>query len=53
MEVVSRELNDRRPGPERDRRKALLAELIVHIVDKHHEYLRTEMPTIEDKSTRY
>jgi regulator of cell morphogenesis and NO signaling len=37
------------PAPERDWRGAPLAELIGHIVARHHGYLRTELPDIERK----
>jgi regulator of cell morphogenesis and NO signaling len=35
------------PDTERDWSVAGLAELIQHIVDTHHEYLRRELPAIE------
>jgi regulator of cell morphogenesis and NO signaling len=37
------------PAREQDWRSAPLAELIDHIVARHHGYLRTEMPEIEGK----
>lgn len=39
-------------SPERDWRGAPLAELIGHIVGKHHSYLRAELPEIERKINR-
>jgi regulator of cell morphogenesis and NO signaling len=50
VEKFLRELMDANtPSPERDWRGAPLAELIDHIIGKHHEYLRAEMPEIERK----
>jgi regulator of cell morphogenesis and NO signaling len=50
LEEFSRELTAAdAPGTERDWRAAPLAELIGHIVGKHHNYLRSELPEIERK----
>jgi regulator of cell morphogenesis and NO signaling len=50
VEQFSRQLMDAEaPAAERDWRDAPLAELIDHIVSKHHLYLRAEMPEIERK----
>jgi regulator of cell morphogenesis and NO signaling len=40
------------PAPQRDWRKAPLAELTDHIIGKHHEYLRAEMPAIASRIDR-
>ena len=48
VEQFSRELTAAdAPAQERDWRNAPLAELIDHIVGRHHQYLRTELPDIE------
>jgi regulator of cell morphogenesis and NO signaling len=50
VEEFSRELTAAdAPATERDWRGAPLAELIDHIVGKHHNYLRNEMPEISNK----
>jgi regulator of cell morphogenesis and NO signaling len=50
VEEFSRELTAAdAPATERDWRAAPLAELIGHIVGKHHNYLRSELPEIERK----
>jgi regulator of cell morphogenesis and NO signaling len=50
VEELSHELTAAdEPTQERDWRKAPLAELIGHIIGKHHEYLRAEMLGIEEK----
>jgi regulator of cell morphogenesis and NO signaling len=50
LEEFSRELTAAdAPATERDWRAAPLAELIGHIVGKHHNYLRSELPEIERK----
>jgi regulator of cell morphogenesis and NO signaling len=50
VDAFSRELSDMdEPARERDWREAPLAELIDHIVGRHHLYLRAEMPEIERK----
>jgi regulator of cell morphogenesis and NO signaling len=50
VEEFSRELSaSEAPTQERDWREAPLSELIDHIIGRHHEYLRKEMPGIEEK----
>ena len=50
VEELSRRLIEAQaPAPERDWRSVPMAELIDHIVGKHHGYLRAELPEIERK----
>lgn len=40
------------PTPGRDWTRATLAELVDHILDTHHEYLRAELPALRDRLAR-
>jgi regulator of cell morphogenesis and NO signaling len=49
---VQKELNDAMAAPAIEQRNwatARLSELITHIIDTHHEYLRRELPTIQTR----